>query len=163
VINLSVSGAESSRAIFAAIIDADRHNALVVAAAGNLGLDDDIYPTYPASDRAPNLIAVAATDARGNLVANSDWGARTVALGALGLQVHTETPTDSATVVSGTSPAAALVSAYAARLLSTEPMVTAATLRQQILEASLRRAALRGITISGGQLVPSAMVTCVPR
>jgi hypothetical protein len=163
VINLSAAGAEPSTAIHGAIIDADRHNDLVVVAAGNFGLDDDIYPTYPASDHAPNLIAVAATDASGNLAANSDWGARTVALGAPGSQVPADTPAGSETAVSGTSPAAALASAFAARLLSTEPNVTAATLRSELLNAGLPRTGLQGITISGRQLVRSLMATCAPR
>ena len=108
VINLSMAGAEPSNALRSAITDAEQHDDVVVVAAGNDGFDNDEYPVYPANYQEPDLISVAATDERGDLVANSDWGARTVTLGALGLNIATNTPSGSAMKVSGTSPAAAL-------------------------------------------------------
>lgn len=152
VINLSAASAEPSAAIRAAIIDADQHDDVVVVAAGNDGFDNDEYPVYPANYHEPNLVSVAATDSSGDLVADSDWGARTVTLGALGLNVPVNTPSGSATAVSGTSPAAALVSAAAANLLSSDPTLTATAVRQQLIDTSRRSPQLRGMTISGGQL-----------
>jgi subtilisin family serine protease len=152
VINLSATGAEPSAEIHSAIIDADQHDDMVVVAAGNDGFDNDEYPMYPANYHEPNLVSVAATNTRGDLVANSDWGARTVTLGALGSNVSATTPSGSATTVSGTSPATALVSAAAANLLSSDPTLTARALRQQLIDTSRRSPQLRGETISGGQL-----------
>jgi subtilisin family serine protease len=152
VINLSAAGAEPSAAIHSAIVDADQHDDLVVVAAGNDGFDNDEYPMYPANYREPNLVSVAATNGKGDLVANSDWGARTVTLGALGLNVAANTPSGSATAVSGTSPAAALVSAAVANLLSGHPTLTAEALRLQLIDTSRRFPQLRGEVIGGGQL-----------
>jgi len=101
------------------------------------------------------LVAVAATDGRGNLVANSNWGARTIAVGAPGQNIPTVTPNGTGTRVSGSSPAAALVSAAAANALTRDPNLTASSLRQTIIETADRTRGLRGKTISGGQLDPS--------
>ena len=62
---------------------------LVVVAAGNEGLNSDVYPSYPANFRGANLVAVAATDGHGNLAANSNWGGHSVDLGAPGVDVAT--------------------------------------------------------------------------
>jgi subtilisin family serine protease len=161
VINLSAAGAEPSAAIHGAIIDAEQHDVLVVAAAGNDGFDNDEFPVYPANYQEPDLISVAAVDSRGDLVANSNWGARTVTLGALGLNVSTTTPSGSTTAVSGTSPAAALVSAAAANLLSGHPTLTATALRQRLIDTSRRTPQLRSKTISGGQLNSRLLGNCV--
>jgi subtilisin family serine protease len=131
-------------------------------AAGNDGFDNDRYPMYPADYREPNLVSVAATNGQGDLVADSDWGARTVSLGALGLAVPADTPSGGATTVSGTSPAAALVSAAAATLLSGDPTLTARTVRRQLIDTSRRSPGLRGEVVSGGQLDPARLLgNCV--
>jgi subtilisin family serine protease len=158
VINLSAAGAEPSAAIHGAIVDADQHDDLVVVAAGNDGFDNDEYPMYPANYREPNLVSVAATNGQGDLVANSDWGARTVTLGALGLNVVANTPSGGAAAVSGTSPAAAAVTAAAANVLSGDPTLTAKTLRRQLIDTSRRFPQLRGEVIGGGQLDSARLV-----
>jgi thermitase len=158
VINLSAAGAEPSAALHGAIADAEQHDDLVVVAAGNDGFDDDRYPMYPADYREPNLVSVAATNGQGDLVANSDWGVRTVTLAALGQEVLADTPSGAVTTVSGTSPATALVSAAAATLLSGDPALTARALRRQLIDTSRRSPGLRGEVLSGGQLDPARLL-----
>jgi hypothetical protein len=57
---------------------------LFVVSAMNDGADVDAAPTYPCAEPSPNLICVAATDAQDRLSAISNYGARTVDLGAPG-------------------------------------------------------------------------------
>jgi Subtilase family len=160
VINLSAAGAEKSGEVNAAIANASRHDVLVVVAAGNEGLNSDVYPSYPANYRWPNLVAVAAADGQGNLAANSNWGKHSVALGAPGVAVATYDPTGALVHVSGSSPAAATVSGTAARVLSERPNLTAPQLRRALIATAYRTADLRGKTISGGELDVSRMVDC---
>ena len=160
VINLSAAGAERSGEVSAAIANASRHDVLVVVAAGNQGLDGDVYPSYPANYRWPNLVAVAATDGHGNLAANSNWGRHSVALGAPGVAVATFAPTGALVHVSGSSPAAAVVSGTAATFLSEHPNLTAPQLRSALIATAYRTAGLRGKTIGGGELDVTRLLDC---
>jgi subtilisin family serine protease len=160
VINLSAAGAEKSSEVSAAIANASRHDVLVVVAAGNEGLNSDVYPSYPANYRWPNMVAVAATDGHGNLAANSNWGKRTIALGAPGVAVATFAPAGALVHVSGSSPAAAAVSGTAAGVLSQRPNLTAPQLRSALIATAYRTAGLRGKTISGGELDMTRMLGC---
>jgi subtilisin family serine protease len=162
VINLSAAGAEKSSKVSAAIANASRHNVVVVVAAGNEGLNGDVYPTYPANYRWPNLVAVAATDGQGNLAANSNWGKHSVALGALGVDVATYDPTGALVHVSGSSSAAAAVSGTAAVALSEHPKLTAPQLRRALIATAHRTAGLRGKSISGGELDVTRVLGCAP-
>ncbi|HEX3565653.1 MAG TPA: S8 family serine peptidase [Acidimicrobiales bacterium] len=160
VINLSAAGAEKSSEVSAAIANASRHDVLVVVAAGNEGLNSDVYPSYPANYRWPTLVAVAAADRQGNLAANSNWGKRTIALGAAGVAVATFAPTGALVHVSGSSPAAAVVSGTAASVLSQRPNLTAPQLRSALIATAYRTAGLEGKTISGGELDMTRMLGC---
>ena len=57
VINASWGGSAFSQALLDEIEAAARADVLFVAAAGNLGIDNDLFPYYPASYQAPNIIA----------------------------------------------------------------------------------------------------------
>jgi hypothetical protein len=102
---------------------------LVVAAAGNDGLDNDVIPmpTYPASyvdgapDFCPNLISVMASDRDDDKAWFSNYGAARVDIAAPGVDVlSTDTYLGGARwrPLSGTSAACALVT-YAAALVKT--------------------------------------------
>ena len=65
VINLSLTGPSPGPDLAAAVDAAAAANVLVVAAAGNAHVDDDVVATYPADLDAPNLIAVTSSDQRG--------------------------------------------------------------------------------------------------
>lgn len=116
VILLAMAGAEPLPRTRAAIARADEDDVLVVAAAGNDGLDLDEHPAYPAAYAEPNVIAVAAADRSGDLLGTSNRGPTVIARGQ-GSGVPTCTLGGEATTTSGTSAAAALVAARAARIL----------------------------------------------
>ena len=61
--------------------------AVVVAAAGNAGENNDVSPTIPCTLPQANLICVAALNQRGGLAGFSNYGARSVDLAAPGTSV----------------------------------------------------------------------------
>ena len=116
---------------------------VVVAAAGNDGLDNDRLPTYPASyrngfpDFCPNLISVMASDRHDDKASFSNYGGTRVHLGAPGISVlSTETyfgllPRWRA--FSGTSPASAYVTYAAALLRAMHSQWTAVEIRDHLV------------------------------
>ncbi len=84
ILNCSFSGSMFSQSEYDLLAYADQQGVLVIAAAGNESLNNDITPGYPASYDLPNIIAVAATDQNDNLASYSNYGPTSVDLAAPG-------------------------------------------------------------------------------
>src|SRR5262249_20194326 len=109
---------------------------LHVCAAGNANHDNDLNPAFPASFPLDNIISVAATDGNDRYADFSNYGAESVDLAAPGAGVGnltTRPPTEYGPF-DGTSAAAPLVSGAAALVASAFPGITAAQIKQQILD-----------------------------
>jgi subtilisin family serine protease len=156
VINASWGGPAFSFALYKAIRNAGNAGVLVVAAAGNEGSNTDIEPEYPASYDLPNVISVAATDAGDSLVDFSNYGARTVDLGAPGDDIYSTVPTfanpSGYAYFSGTSMATPFVSGAAALYLSHAPSAPMTQVRDAILQSVDPLPSLAGKTVTGGRL-----------
>lgn len=89
VINMSFEGTVFDSAFSAAIDNAQTHDVVIVVAAGNNGVDNDIsgHATYPCNFTQPNLICVAALDQSYALANFSSWGATSVDVGAPGTNI----------------------------------------------------------------------------
>lgn len=94
VANLSLGGGETSTAELDAF--ADHPGTLYVIAAGNDSTDNDLVPEYPCDDEPgtsgvpgaiENIVCVAATGQFDQLASFSDYGAKSVDLGAPGKQI----------------------------------------------------------------------------
>jgi subtilisin family serine protease len=163
VINMSVNGADASRALDEAIQEAKAQGALVVTSAGNDGADRDRVESYPASVASPALLAVASTNRAGRLAYSSAYGASTVDIAAPGEDILTSDLGGRYTFRSGTSYAAAYVSGAAALLAAARPNASGAELRQALV-ASARRGGGVDASIAGGQLdVTGALKRLAPR
>lgn len=152
VLSASWSGS-FSLALQDAIDEAGAAEILFVAAAGNgNGSDNDRVPVYPASFPGDNIVAVAATDVNDDLAYFSNFGATSVDLGAPGYSIVSTTPGDTYQALSGTSMATPHVAGAAALLLSVDPSLTTAQLKELLLSTGDPRPALEGVTVSGRRL-----------
>jgi len=121
VINLSYGGYDYSQSERDVLAEA---RAVLVAAAGNDGSDNDQNPCYPASYNLPNLISVAATDNCDRLAEFSNYGVQSVHVGAPGVSIFSTIPGDSYAYYNGTSCAAPHVSGLAGLILSINPCLS---------------------------------------
>jgi subtilisin family serine protease len=117
-----------------AIESARNAGLLFVAAAGNGGNSNDVLPTfYPASHQLDNIISVAASTYDDDLYIFSNYGPSTVHLAAPGNLIQSTMGGNGYAIHSGTSLANPFVSATAALLLSYNPSLDYAGVKELIL------------------------------
>ena len=137
VINLSFGGTEPNPQVQGAILGAVRAGCLVVAAAGNSGLDGD-PPTYPAA--YAHVLTVGATNAQDAPLpfsSSGDW----VDLAAPGSDMSaavplSHDPSGISLGLAGTSFAAPLVTASAAWLWTVRPKLSASQVAELLRESA---------------------------
>ncbi|EQC50521.1 S8 family serine peptidase [Bacteriovorax sp. DB6_IX] len=97
---------------------------LFVFAAGNDGLDNDVFGTSPANLKGDNVITVAATIDYDGLAPFSNYGKKMVDIAAPGVAIRSAAPGNEYIEVSGTSQAAPFVAGVAGRILDINPELT---------------------------------------
>jgi subtilisin family serine protease len=156
VVNASWGGPSFSQSLYGAIRRAGERGTLVVAAAGNDGVNADTRPDYPAAFDLPNIISVAATDRADRLLDFSNYGAKSVDLAAPGDDITSTVPTitdpTGYAAFSGTSMAAPFVSGAAALYLSKYPTAGVDQIKAALLGTVDKLPTLLGKTVSGGRL-----------
>jgi subtilisin family serine protease len=134
ILNVSVNGDGVSTELESAIRDAQAAGAVIVASAGNDGRDLGARPSYPVSYPEAAVIGVGATDIAGRRPGFSNFGpgvdvtapgADIISLGVRGLAFR-----------SGTSMAAAYVSATLALEAAVAPGIPAGALSDALLRAA---------------------------
>lgn len=183
-LNNSWGGGGYSRALHEAVLRAAKAGILFVAAAGNgdangIAINNDNFASYPSNydttrgtstESAANynaVIAVAAINKTGALGTFSNFGLRTVHIGAPGVEVLSTVP-GGYSYMDGTSMAAPHVSGGIALYASTHSNASPAEIRQAMLQSALPTPALNGKTTTGarldlGQVIrPSGTVTPAP-
>jgi subtilisin family serine protease len=125
---------------------------LFVAASANAGVSNDVTPSYPAAFGCPNIITVAASDARDDKAVFSNWGPATVDLAAPGVDIVSSEPGNHYGTRSGSSMSTAYVSGTAALLLSLHPQATPPTVKDWILRSVDVLPQWQGLTVTGGRL-----------
>lgn len=150
--NNSWGGGGYSQALYDAIAAAGEAGQLFIAASGNESNDNDANASYPASYDLDNIIAVASTDHNDDLSGFSNIGHTTVDLGAPGSAILSTTPGNTYSTYSGTSMATPHVSGVASLLWSQFPEMSAAQVKDRILNSVDPIAALDGKTVTGGRL-----------
>lgn len=151
IMSNSWGGGGFSQALLDSINRAKDAGILFVAAAGNESNDNDANPAYPASYEVDNIISVAAIDARGRMADFSNFGKKSVHVGAPGVDIlsHTMAGLES---WSGTSMATPHVSGVAALLYSQDTTQTFAQVKARILASAKPVSGLRGRTTTGGMV-----------
>jgi len=154
IINYSGGGPEFSEDEYLAIKKAEAKGILFVAAAGNEHQNTDLVENYyyPSAYHLSNIISVAATDIRNNLLASSNWGKRRVDVAAPGEDIYSTLPGGRYGKMSGTSQATAFVSGLAALLLSQDPTLKPEQLKELIMNSVDRIPQLSEKIATGGRV-----------
>jgi subtilisin family serine protease len=152
IISASWGSTQKSRALETAIRKAGENGILFIAAAGNASTDNDRRPHYPSSYDLPSVISVAALDRNDRLATFSNFGAKSVAVAAPGVDILSTWLNDQYEEKSGTSMATPVVSGVAALIVAQNPRITVAELRKRVLAASDPIVALKGKTVTGGRI-----------
>jgi len=152
ITNNSWGGSAYSQALFDEI-DANRNEGqLLIAAAGNIGSNNDNTPIYPASYEIDNIISVGSSDHNDQLSSFSNYGLMTVDLLAPGSDIYSTLPNNQYGSLSGTSMAAAHVSGVAALLWSYMPNKSPKSIKTRILNATDRCPGMEAYSLTGGRL-----------
>lgn len=132
ILNYS-AGSYTSNAQLAAAIQ--NYSGLFICSAGNDGMNTDTTPFYPAWHNLSNILVVGACKAGGLRADLSNYGQQTVDVFAPGDSIISTTNSGSYSVTVGvsTSLATAYVSGVAALLLSADPTMTTAEIKNAIM------------------------------
>lgn len=162
--NHSWGGGGYSSALQGAIDRAAREDILFVAAAGNSGANTDTRASYPSNYSTLQsvgyeaVISVAALTSSGGLASFSNYGAKTVDLGAPGASIYSTTSNGSYGTMSGTSMAAPHVTGAIALYAAENGTATAAAIREALLGSVSATSSLAAKTVTGGRLDAEAML-----
>jgi thermitase len=149
IMSNSWGGGGFSKALEESIQRAHDAGILFIAAAGNDSSDNDTNPQYPANYNVPNVISVAAIDNQGRIARFSNYGRRTVHVGAPGVNVFSSVTGNGYDSWSGTSMATPHVTGVAALLASNQPELTHVQLKERIIKTSRAVPGLKNRTVAG--------------
>ena len=139
-----------------AVADAiDKHRQagiLFIAAAGNSGTDNDTGPHYPSNYFKANVISVAATDQNDAKASFSNYGRRSVHVGAPGVNIYSSIVGSTYSHFQGTSMAAPHVAGLAALLSAEDPGRDWKTIKNLIVSSGTELGALSTNTSTGRRI-----------
>ncbi len=154
IINYSGGGPKYAHEEYLALKRAESHGILVVTAAGNNHENTDLAENsyYPGAYRLTNILSVAATNIKNELLGSSNWGRTTVDVAAPGEDIYSTIPDGKYGFLSGTSQATAFVSGLAALILAKNPRLTPPEVIALIRQGVDPLSSLSGKLISGGRI-----------
>jgi subtilisin family serine protease len=152
VISASWGSTQKSRALEDIIRKAGEAGILFVAASGNASTNNDRSPHFPSSYNLPNVISVAALDRNDQLATFSNYGVKSVAIAAPGVDILSTWLGDEYEEKSGTSMATPVISGVAALIVAHNPNITVDQLREKILASVDPLDSLKGKVATGGRI-----------
>jgi hypothetical protein len=160
----SWGGGGFSQALLDAIDDHRESGILFITAAGNgnsfgTGQNNDSAPFYPCNYYLPNIICVAATTRTDARASFSNFGRRTVHIGAPGSDILSTIPGNSYTAWSGTSMATPHVSGVAALLQAQDLNRDWRAIKNLILTGGDTISSMAN-TVTGKRLNANGAMTC---
>ena len=162
--NNSWGGGGFSASLYDAINRANTAGVLFIAAAGNSGTNNDNTASFPGNysisnkvggktyAALANMIVVAAIASNGTLASFSQYGAKSVHLGAPGVNIFSSLPYDTYGSYNGTSMATPHVTGAAALYKANNSGATAANIKAAILNSVTKISSLTGKCTTGGRL-----------
>ncbi|MBC7537292.1 MAG: S8 family serine peptidase [Bacteriovorax sp.] len=130
----------------------DKFGVLVIAAAGNDSSDIDKNLTYPASFNSDNLLIIASTTNTGGMSYFSNYGKINVDVAAPGSNVYSTVPGNKYESMSGTSMATPTTVGVAAEILSHNPDLTVAQLKDILIRSVTKIDSFKNKMVSGGRI-----------
>ncbi|MDD4972783.1 MAG: S8 family peptidase [Bacteriovorax sp.] len=130
----------------------DKYGVLVIAAAGNDSTDIDSTPTYPASFNNDNLLIIASTTNGGGMSYFSNYGKINVDVAAPGSNIYSTVPGNKYESMSGTSMATPTTVGVAAEILSHNPDLTVAQLKDVLIKSVTKINSFKNKMVSGGRI-----------
>lgn len=166
IINYSGGGPEYSEEEYQAMKKAQDKGILIVAAAGNEHHNTDLeenryYPAAYEHKGLKNIISVASIDSDGKLLPSSNWGVKSVDIAAPGDAILSTVPGGKYGKLTGTSQATAFVSGVAALILSRQPSLSPAQIKEVIVKNVTLSQNLRGKVASAGSLDAHKAVSAI--
>jgi subtilisin family serine protease len=158
--NNSWGGGGFSQALYDAIKAHMNAGILFIAAAGNSSANNDTALFLPASYYLPNVISVAATTHTDAKAGFSNYGRRTVHVGAPGQGILSTTPGNTYSTFSGTSMATPHVTGLAALIKAQFPSFTWYQIRNRILATGDVTTGMQNVTISDRRINAYGALTC---
>jgi serine protease len=158
--NNSWGGGGFSQALYDAIKAHMNAGILFIAAAGNSSANNDTALFLPASYYLPNVISVAATTHTDAKAGFSNYGRRTVHVGAPGQDILSTTPGNTYSTFSGTSMATPHVTGLAALIKAQFPSFTWYQIRNRILATGDVTTGMQNVTISDRRINAYGALTC---
>jgi subtilisin family serine protease len=152
IISASWGSTQKSRALGDIIRKAYENDILFVAAAGNASTNNDRSPHYPSSYDVPNVVSVAALDRHDNLASFSNYGPKSVAIAAPGVDILSTWLGNNYEEKSGTSMATPVISGVAALIVAQNPGISVDDLRKRLMDSTDPIVALNGKTVTGGRI-----------
>lgn len=152
IISASWGSTQRSRALEDVIRKAYENDILFVAASGNASTNNDRSPHFPSSYNVPNVISVAALDRNDQLARFSNYGLKSVAVAAPGVDILSTWLGNGYEEKSGTSMATPVVAGVAALIVAEHPRITVDELRRKLLTSVDPLPQLKGKIVTGGRV-----------
>jgi len=152
VISASWGSIMRSQALEDVIREAYKAGILFVAASGNSSVDTDRQPHYPSSYKVGNVISVAALDRNDKLASFSNFGLKSVHVGAPGKDILSTYLNHEFKMSSGTSMATPVVAGVAALVLASHPDMSVDDLRKELLGSVDSIPELKTKLVTGGRI-----------
>lgn len=153
VINYSGGGIGASAEEYQALKEASEKGILVVAAAGNEGLNSDKTHYYPANYPLNNILSVTAMNPWLRVLPSSNFGPQSVDIAAPGSNIESALPANQFGPMTGTSQATAFASGTASLILSSSlETMSPSEVIQQITQSAIKEDHLEGKTKQGSRL-----------
>ena len=159
----SYGGDEPNLAVYDAIERQLIAGILFVAAAGNEKINNDVYPSYPASYDLPNIISVAALNWSKDLADFSNYGEHSVHIAAPGVDILSTYLNNSYEFMPGTSMATPFVTGAVALLKAYNKSLSWWEIRNLIFAGGSSVDILKNKTISGKALDIFGSINCSNR
>jgi subtilisin family serine protease len=152
IISASWGSTQKSRALEEVIRKAYENDILFVAASGNANTNNDRTPHFPSSYNVPNVVSVAALDRNDKLARFSNFGVKSVAIAAPGVDILSTWLGNQYEEKSGTSMATPVVAGVAALIVAENPRISVNDLKKKLLASVDPLPGLKDKVASGGRV-----------